>query len=77
VVTLGQKEFGQVGAVLSSDSCDECSFAHCVIPLGEWGHRPWSGDSTGPHGVGVAQTVRDVIAVPERRGGTRRGCLEA
>ena len=41
VVTLGQKEFGQVGAVLSSDSCDECSFAHCVIPLGEWGHRPW------------------------------------
>jgi hypothetical protein len=48
VVTLGQKEFGQIGAVLSSDSCDECSFAHCVIPLGEWGHRPWSVDSTGP-----------------------------
>jgi hypothetical protein len=77
VVTLGQEEFGQVGAVLSSDSCDECSFAHCVIPLGEWGHRPWSRDSTGPCGVWVAQTARNVIALPEPLGGTHRGCLEA
>lgn len=77
VVTLGQKELGQVGAVLSSDSCDECSFAHCVIPLGEWGHRPWSVDSTGPYGVWVAQTVCNVTALPERLVDTRRGCLEA
>ena len=34
VVTLVEEQFGEIGAVLASDSSDECSFGHFGIPLG-------------------------------------------
>ena len=55
VVALRQQQFSQIRAVLTGDSCDECSFAHCVIPLGEWGHRPWLLNCTGHGGLWNAE----------------------
>jgi len=33
LVSLGEQEFGEVGAVLSGDSCDEC-FLQTAVSLG-------------------------------------------